>query len=384
MAVKVAAAGDKKDEVLPMESWLRFANLQMPARLANTLLDLFGEPDAVFSASLNDLSTVEGLTEKQAARIGDPTFLPTQKQIDFLLRAGVRLLHRNDDEYPRNLREIPDPPPVLFFRGALDEKDRYAVALVGSRQATPYGRSVAARLARDLTCAGLTVVSGGALGIDAAAHRATVEAGGRTLVVLGCGLDVEYPRENLALFEQIVRQGQGALLTEFPLGATPEPWRFPLRNRIISGLSMGVVVVEAGVQSGALLTAGLAAEQGRDVMAVPGNVDRIAAKGVNGLLKDGALLVEDANDILRALGILTLESPQTNRTSETSSPPSGARNLPDAQRRLLEHLSLTPRHIDALAADLQMPGPDVSVQLTMLELSGLVRRLPGNCYIRVL
>jgi len=363
-----------------MDSWLRLANLQLPARLANALLDRFGAPEAIFAASPPELGEIIGLTEKQASRITDPSFLPTAPQLAFLRYADVRVLTRGADDYPRNLREIPDPPPVLFVRGVLEERDRFAVAVVGSRQASPYGRSVASRLTRDLAQAGLTIVSGGAIGIDAAAHRAALEAGGRTLVVLGCGLDVDYPRENRALFEQVVRQGQGALLTEFPLGATPEPWRFPLRNRVISGLAMGVVVVEAGAHSGALLTAGLAADQGREVMAVPGNVDRPGCKGTNGLIKDGATLVDEAQDVLRALGLLALEAP---RPAETALP-AATRDLPETQRRILECLSLTPKHIDALAADLKMPAVQVGVEMTMLELSGLARRLPGNCYIRVL
>src|SRR5258708_15275591 len=230
------------------------------------------------------------------------------------------------------------------------------------------------KISRDLSAAGLTVASGGAIGIDAAAHRAAFEARGRTVVVLGCGLDVEYPKENQGLFNQIVAESQGALITEFPMGSTPEPWRFPMRNRIVSGLAQGVVVVEAGQQSGALLTASIAAEQGRDVMAVPGNVDRPGAKGTNGLIRDGALLVESARDVLQALGILALEAPSSDAAQKL---PDVSRNLPPEQRKLLESLSLTPKHIDALSADVNIPPVQVSVQMTMLELSGLVRRLPG-------
>jgi DNA processing protein len=366
---------------LRMESWLRFANLQLPARLGNALLAQFGDPDALFSASPADLESVPGMTANQIARIADPSFLPTQAQLRFMELRQVRLITCQDPGYPRNLRDIADPPAALFVRGSLEERDRFSVALVGTRQASPYGRSVTEKLARDLADAGLTVVSGGALGIDSAAHRATVNAGGRTLVVLGCGLDVPYPRENQTLFQQIADEGHGAVLSEFPLGATPEPWRFPLRNRIISGLAMGVVVIEAGAQSGALLTASIAAEQGREVMAIPGNVDRPHSRGSNGLIKDGAALVEEASDVLRVLNVLSLEAP---RPSQTSAPPRLHHDLPELQRRMLENLSLVPKHLDALAADVQVPLVEVSVQMTMLELSGLVRRLPGNCYIRVL
>jgi DNA processing protein len=363
-----------------MESWLRLANLQLPARSANALLDRFGSPEAVFGAAPNEMQDIAGLSERVVSRLADESFIPTGEQLQFLRSAGVRVVPRDADDYPRNLREIPDPPAVLFVRGRMDEKDRFAVGLVGSRRSTPYGRSVTARLARDLCAAGITVVSGGALGIDAVAHKAAVDAHGRTLVVLGCGLDIEYPRENQSIFEQVLTQDQGALVTEFPLGTAPEPWRFPLRNRIISGLSMGVVVVEAGEQSGALLTATAAAEQGRDVMAVPGNVDRESSRGTNALIRDGAILIENAQDVLRALGILVLEPPKSASSGTTKIGP----DLPDGQKRLLEHLSLTPKHIDALAADVRMSPPDVSVQMTFLELTGLVRRLPGNCFIRVL
>lgn len=362
-----------------MHAWIRFANLQLSPRTANALIDHFGTPDALFDATSSELSDFCTLTGKQSVRLTDPSFLPTASQLEFMETSAVRLVPRGDPEYPRNLKEIADPPPVLFVRGSLDEKDRFAVAIVGSRQATPYGRSVAAQLARDLSAAGLTVVSGGALGIDSAAHRATVEAGGRTLVVAGCGLDVDYPSENRSLFNQIAHDGRGALLSEFPLGATPEAWRFPLRNRVVSGLVMGVVVVEAGAQSGALITASNAAEQGRDVMAVPGNVDRAGSKGANALIKDGATLVEDARDVMQALGMLVMATP---REQEQSRPP--LPGLPEPQRRLMESLSLAPRHIDAIAAELKLDSAETGTQLTLMELAGLVRRMPGSCYIRSL
>jgi DNA processing protein len=364
-----------------MNDWIRLANLQLPRRLANALLDRFVTPGCVFSASAPELSGTPGITLQQVTRILDPSFVPTSGQLDYIEKRQVQIVPKGADSFPRNLNDIPDAPPVLFVRGNLFEKDRFAVAIVGSRHASPYGRSVTGKLARDLSTAGLTVVSGGAIGIDSAAHRSTVDARGRTIVVLGCGLDVEYPKENQGLFDQIVSEDRGALISEFPMGSTPEAWHFPMRNRIVSGLAMGVVVVEAGRQSGALLTAGIAAEQGRDVMAVPGNVDRPGCKGTNGLIRDGATLVEDARDVLQALGILALESPSAEAASRL---PEAARNVPPEQKKLLENLSLTPKHIDALSADVNIPPIQVSVQMTMLELSGLVRRLPGNCYIRVL
>jgi len=371
--------------------WLRLANLQLPARTANSLLDRFGAPEALFDATPASrsaqklLADIPGLNEGILQRLWDTSFLPTSKQLEYLESASVQVLPRDDPDYPRNLKEIPDPPPVLFLRGSLEERDRFAVAIVGSRSATPYGRAIAASLARDLSAAGLTIVSGGAMGIDTAAHQGAIDGAGRTLVILGCGLDIDYPKENRRLFDRIVDGRRGALITEFPLGATPEPWRFPMRNRIISGLTPGVVVVEAGARSGALLTATNAAEQGRDVMAVPGNVDRQTSKGTNALIRDGAILVEDARDVLRALNMLVLDAPSTDgRPRKDAVTPPAPAHLPENQQRLLEFLSLTPRHIDALAADTRLASTQVSVEMTLLELSGLVRRLPGNCYVRVL
>ena len=333
----------------------------------------------MFRATVQQLAEVPGVSEKIVARVQDPSFAPTNQQIAYARKAGVQPLPITSPHYPKNLKEIPDPPSVLLSRGELKERDQFAIAIVGSRMATPYGRSVAAQLTRDLARAGLTIVSGGALGIDGVVHRAALDAGGRTIVVLGCGLDVEYPRENQPLFHQIVREDRGAILSEYPLGAGPDAWRFPVRNRIISGLSMGVVVVEAGVQSGALLTASLAGEHGRDVMAVPGNVDRPKSKGTNGLIKDGAALVENAKDVLSTLGVLTLEPPDAGPSTPALPP-----DLTPGQRKILECLTLSPKQIDALAAEAQLPGPEVSVSLTMLELAGLARRVAGNSYIRVL
>lgn len=362
---------------VPIEDWLRFANLQLPARAANLLLETYGTPSAVFAAPPGELQALPGIAPSLAARAGDPSYAPKSAQIAYLERNAVSVLIRGSAGYPETLAALPDAPPLLFARGTLLESDKFAVALVGTRRATAYGSAVTTRLARDLVEAGMTVVSGGALGIDSIAHRAAAEANGRTLVVLGCGLDVRYPAENQPLFQQIVERGLGAIVTEFPLGAQPDHWRFPLRNRIISGLSMGVVVVEAGEQSGALLTAALAAEQSREVMAVPGNVDRPYSRGANALIQDGAALVRNAEDVLQVLGVLTLRSPKPEHAPRYQ-------DLPAEQRRVLEKLDLTPRHVDALAAEAQMTSVEVGVHLTILELAGLVRRLPGNSYVRTL
>ncbi|HZO86823.1 MAG TPA: DNA-processing protein DprA [Chthonomonadaceae bacterium] len=414
--VPVPPAGDA------LRAWLRLANMQFTACLTTALLTRFaGDPQAIFAAADAELDAVPGFQARHLVRLRDPALEASSRQLAWVERHGVALVLHGQPEYPRLLRHIPDPPPILFVRGSLTEADRFSMGIVGSRYATPYGRATALRLARELAEQGVVVVSGGAVGIDTAAHQGALAGGGRTLAVLGCGLDVNYPRENQALFEQIT--AQGALITEYPLGAQPEAWRFPLRNRILSGLSLGVLVVEAPRQSGALITAARAAEQGRPVMVIPGNIDRPSSEGSNELLKEGAAPVTCAEDVLRGLNLMTAPArPQHQRALDlvlesAMAEPSGgesasapfasqqewgipgeegaatrsqaardllARQMPESQRKLLECLSLTPRYIDAIAQEAGMTTVQAGVEITLLELSGQVRRLPGNTYIRAL
>lgn len=389
-------------------AWLRLANLCFTPRVACALLDAFDDdPEALFAASDDTLMALPVMLPRYRERLRDPANLPTAEQLRVMERLQLRLIRRRDKAYPRALQELADAPPCLFVRGALQADDRFAVALVGSRHATPYGRSVAESLARQLAQRGLTVVSGGAVGIDAAAHRGALAAGGRTLAFVGCGLDVRYPRDHDGLFAQIAEHG--ALLSEFPVGAQPEAWRFPARNRLISGMAQGVVIVEAPASSGALNTAHHAAEQGRPVMAVPGNIDRAASAGCNQLLKDGAILITDVADVLEALGMVTLparrEHQQTLSFQEATAEAEGDATVPGRtgrtqrleqtlpatrsrfsaiQQKLLDCLSLTPRHMDAVAQEAGLTSVQASVEMTLLELSGAVQRLPGNAYIRLL
>ncbi len=361
-----------------LTAWLRFANAEISPRAAHAVLDRFGSPAEAFAADPDDLASVPELTADQCRRLLDPATLPREHQLQWALRPDVSLVPRDSPDYPTPLRDVADRPPVLFVRGRLDERDRFAVAVVGTRRPTPYGRAVAARFSRDLSDLGLTVVSGGALGIDTVVHRATLANRGRTLVVLGCGLNIRYPADNQDLFDQIVDQDQGAIISEFPFGATPEAWRFPMRNRVISGLSLGVVVVEAGEQSGALITAGYAADQGREVMAVPGNIDNSCSAGTNALIRDGAALVASGRQIAETVGVLVLRSPEA-APAKTPLP-----DLTDAQRTILEHLDLTPKHMDVIATQTGLDQPQVSAQLTLLELRGIVHRQPGGAFIRSL
>jgi len=290
-----------------------------------------------------------------------------------LAQLGIRAITLLDDGYPTNLRDVADPPPVLFVRGRLAARDARAVALVGTRRATSYGQAVADRLARELAAAGVTVVSGLARGVDTGAHRAVVQAGGRTIAVLGNGLDQVYPPENAGLARQIVENDAGAVVSEFAPGVRPDAVNFPRRNRLISGLSLGTVIVEAGEHSGALITADFALEQGRDVLAVPGSIFGPMSAGTNELLRQGATPVTCAQDILEAIGATPAEATTL------------AQHLPELGARegcVLEALSAEPHHADELARTLRLSSGEVAAALAMLELKGLARQVGSMLYTR--
>lgn len=288
-------------------------------------------------------------------------------------------LDRADERYPAWLGTIADPPAVLYCDGLIEPQDRQALAIVGSRQATPYGLRITETLARELSGAGFTIVSGLARGIDAAAHRAALEAGGRTIAVLGCGLDMDYPLGHARLREEIAMSG--AVVTEYAPGIPPLAGHFPRRNRIISGLSLGVVVVEAAEDSGSLITARLALEQGREVFAVPGSIDAPLSRGPHGLLKQGAKLVETVDDIIEDL------VPQMEKAAvPTQRPmPFKAMEPPDLspeERRVWEQMSREPLHLDDLTEQSGLTPAAVSGILLGLELKGVARQLPGQRYYR--
>ncbi len=322
-------------------------------------------------------------------------------------RVGVRVITWVDANYPESLRHIYDPPAVLFGLGAFGfQESGPNVAIVGSRRATPYGRETASQLAAALGSCGLVIVSGMARGIDTAAHNGALESGAPTVAVLGSGLDVTYPPENAGLMERIAASG-GLVLTEFPLGSRPEAWHFPVRNRIISGLCRAVVVVEAGERSGALITAEAALEQGRDVMAVPGNVNNPYSRGANRLIKQGARLVEDAWDVLEELGLTALfpenESGEAGVPGDTPGypleiPARGTRaghprewvgsgrlaQLSPEEKQVLEMLQGQSLSDQALMRLTGLTAPQAASVLAYLEIKGFVRRAPGGLYYSLL
>jgi DNA processing protein len=348
-------------------------------KLQKTLLERFGSAGGVLQAAPSELRDVPGIGPKLAQRIA-----AAQSEIDVeavleLCRArGVEIITSASGEYPRQLREIHDPPGILFALGKLLPADALAIAIVGSRHATPYGLAQAERLAGSLARAGLTVVSGLARGVDAAAHRGALAAGGRTLAVLGSGVLNIYPPEHQELAFDVRRQG--ALLSESPPESPPLAGAFPQRNRIISGLSLGVVVVEASKQSGALITARLAMEQGREVFAVPGRVDSRASQGCHRLIRDGAKLVETADDVLEELGPLVAPV-AIEAGHEVHHPAELLLNEPE--QKVLSAVGSGETSVDQVIATCGLPGPQVLSTLTVLEMRRLIRRVSGFAYVRL-
>jgi DNA processing protein len=363
-------------------AWLKLIALEMRSSRTREMLRAFeDDPIAIFEAPEQEVRVrVPTLTEKHWARIRAVKARDFTKDATTLARLEGRIITEYDPTYPANLRQLPDAPIALIARGELVPEDKFSIAIVGSRRASPYGLSLAERFARELTVHGLTVVSGGARGVDTCAHKGALAGGGRTIAYLGCGLDVPYPSDNQKLFDQIAHGG-GAVLSEFSLGTQPEPWRFPARNRLISGTSLGVLVLESPRDSGSLITAREAADQGREVFAVPGPIGDGRHTGCHKLIQDGAKLVENVEDILTELGVLNLRSP--NASGELPfAPPTP--NLPPDQRRILDMLTLQPRPVDSLIAESGLAAPQISGILTLLELHGHAKRVPGNAFVRVL
>jgi DNA processing protein len=346
--------------------------------LIKRLLDRFGTPEAVFQAPLVELLQIEGLGEKVAREIQKgPVDKKVEKELSLLGEVGGKMMTVKDASYPKRLKEIYDPPPLLYVRGELKEEDELAVAIVGSRKTTPYGRWITEKMGQELARHGITIVSGMARGIDSHAHEGALSGGGRTIAVLGCGVDVVYPPENRNLYKRMINQG--AVLSEFPMGSPPEGGHFPKRNRIISGLSIGVVVVQAGMESGSLITANYALEQGREVFAVPGNVGSDSSRGTHQLIKDGAKLVESSEDILEE--VLPQWRKEREAPKDVERP---VRDLTDEEMVLFEQLGETPLHIDALIRRSQFEPGKVSSLLLNLELKGLISQWPGKCFSKKL
>jgi len=353
--------------------WVGFSLIPGIGRVKLSLLEAyFGDLAGAWHAPAGELRSA-GLDAKSAeAVVALRGRISLDDELEKLKRYKVTVITADDPGYPRRLREIYDYPPLLYVRGELVPEDEWAVAVVGTRRASVYGRQVTEGIVADLARNRITVISGLAKGIDCIAHQTALENGGRTIAVAACGLDVVYPSDHVALARQIMEQG--ALVSEFPLGTTPKAEHFPQRNRIISGMSLGVLVVEAGEKSGALITAHWAVEQNRDVFAVPGSIFAVASKGTNRLIQEGAKLVSNCADILEELN-LTMVAQQLEMKEPVATT--------DTESQLLDYLSREATHIDDVCRHTGLPISTVAGTLTMLELKGLAKQIGGMNYVLV-
>ena len=355
------------------------------ARMAGKLLRLFGSPEAVFNASLTALEGQRLPAAVAQAIHSRQPMSAAAKELAQAQQAGYRLVTWDEPAYPHLLREIYDPPPLLYVRGNTELLNRHGISMVGARRPTPYGNQMAERLGRDLAARGLVIVSGLARGIDARAHRGALSTpAGTTVAVLGCGIDVVYPKENRKLFEEI--EQRGAIISEFPMGTFPGAQNFPIRNRVIAGMSLGVVCVEGAQYSGSLITSRLAMEFSREVFGVPGNVTQPTSFGPNQLIKQGAKLVTSWEDVVEELPtpvraeLLPVESPSAQERASLVQ-----ESLAPVERALYELLSVDQaRHVDELLELSGLTSSEVLAALFDLEMKGVVRQLPGKQFLKVL
>ena len=345
-----------------------------PHRL-NTLVKTFGSAQKAWFAPEHDLLSLPKFPRKIIKDIVEKrNRLDPQEEIEKLHQAGIKIVFADEPEYPPRLLEIFDPPGILYARGLPEVLKKPMFAVVGARRASYYGLTVATRIARELAEAGLCVVSGMARGIDSAAHRGALEAGLPTAAVLGCGVDVVYPKENKKVMDEIITKG--IVISEFPPGVKPVAGNFPQRNRIISGLAEGVLVIEAAAQSGSLITADFALEQGRDVFAVPGQVTNRLNRGAHGLIKQGAKLVEEAGDILEELGHQVVLRPP--------SPGNEKKSLTQNEKKVYNIILDNPVNSETIIDKTGLKSSEVLSVLLVMEMKGLVKQLPGQRYVRTL
>ena len=343
------------------------------------LIERFGDAAAILSASRGQLMQVHGIGEETAEAIASwEKGIDLNAELKRITEFGCQIVTQNDAEYPDLLRQIYDPPIVLYVKGQLLSKDKNSVAMVGSRMTTHYGIEVARKLGYQLAYLGVTVVSGGARGIDTAAHQGALSAKGRTVAVLGTGINQVFPPENVELFERIA--ANGALITQFPFNRPADKQTFPIRNRIVAGMTLGTVVVEANLTSGALITANFATEYGRQVFAVPGRIDSPRSKGCHDLIKKGAKLCEGAEDILSEFEYLFPASNKSANTGDTATLP--AFELSENEQKVFDTLDHEEISIDQIIRKSALPSSAVSVALLSLEMKRLVRQLPGKMFLK--
>jgi len=340
------------------------------------LLDSFGDIEAVAAATAGELRRVQGIGANTVTAIAEVDDGAVEEELSRADSAGVMMVCLEDPGYPAALRHLPDAPPVLYVMGELLETDAVSVGVVGSRRCTHYGLEQAERFGALLGRAGFTVVSGGARGIDSASHRGALAAGGRTIAVMGCGLERLYPPENEKLFRRIVDEGRGAVISELPMSVGVRGENFPKRNRIISGMSLGLLVIEAARRSGSLITARLAAEQNKEVFALPGRVDSPFSAGTNQLIADGATLVQDLEDILNGLGRVG----ETMIEEGAAEPVKPQVELTGVEAKIMNQLALMEMGLDEIARRTGLPVHQVTAAMTMLTIKGAVVQRPGDVF----
>lgn len=348
---------------------------------AKRLLSAFRTPKRVFEASPNELKDVEGINGSKINGISEfNSWDKVEKEINEINGHNVRIIRYTDEEYPESLRHIDDSPVILYVRGSFIKKDKYAVAIVGSRNMTPYGKKITETIASDLALCGITIVSGMARGIDAISHKSALKANGRSIAVLGSGLDNPYPPENKGLFDELSEKG--CVISEFPMGTPPNKENFPQRNRLISGLSLGVLVVEAAARSGSLITASCALDQGKDVFAVPGNITSTNSEGTHELIKKGAKLVQKAEDILEEIAphLKGLRGSGLSGESLSANLPINLNGLEinDEEKAICNILGSEPKHIDIISREAGMQAGRVLGILLGLEIKGIVKQSEGK------
>jgi len=343
------------------------------------LIKFFGSPSLVLSASLKELAMVRGVTPALCQSIVDNRDnIKIDEELRLIEKYGCKIITIEDQAYPQNLKAIYDPPPLLYVKGELTNSDSNSIAIVGTRNATTYGKTVAENFSSQLASRGITIVSGLAHGVDTYAHKGALSVGGRTIAVVGNGLDIVYPAENAKLFDEIANSG--AVISELPMGTKPIRTMFPQRNRLISGISLGTIVIEAPRKSGALITADLALDQGRDVFAIPGQIFSEKSKGTNWLIKQGAKLVDSVDDILEELPSSSFQQPvEDNIKTEDMMI---EYQLSQDENAVWNVIGSSPIHIDDISKRSNLPVFKVCSVLVMLELKGLVQQLSGKMFIR--
>lgn len=373
-----------------IEKWLSLIRADnVGSTTFSKLIKYFGSVDRALRASVSELAKVEGIGYKKAEQIASTRGkFDVKTELELAAKLGVSIINLDDERYPPALRQIYDPPPVIYIKGSFDREDNLAISIVGSRRCSLYGQEQASQLAHFLSSAGFTICSGMARGIDTAAHQGALSAGGRTIAVQGCGLANIYPPENKKLFKLITESG--ACISELPLQYEPKSENFPPRNRIIAGLSLGTIVVEAGQRSGALITARMAMENNREVMAVPGKIDSPLSKGPHKLIKQGAKLVESVEDVMEALGYIgeqleehvSMAARKAAENVETPLFEIKELKLSGHEKTIFETLSKEPLHIEQIIAGTDLAAGSVNASLVSLRLKGLIKQLPGSMFVR--